>query len=124
MAFLAADAESAKLLSAPEQWDKIDEWVKEYQPISCKAEETNTARESFVPPEFSGGSWFTSGKFDEQNDNWSVDIVYDCKTEPVNYCFEMNDVKIEKANDKWQIIAWDTICEKNNDSDPCPDMCK
>jgi len=34
----------------------------------------------------------------------------------------MNGTKFEKTNDKWQITGWDTICERHNDSDPCPSM--
>jgi hypothetical protein len=123
-ALLSANVESAKLLSASGQWSEIDGWVKAHQPISCKAEDTNTARDSFIPPELSGGSWFTSGKYNEQNGEWLVDVVYTCQAESVNYCFEMNGTRLEKINDEWRIISWDTICEKNNDSDSCPGMCQ
>jgi hypothetical protein len=120
-ALLSADTESAKSLSAPGQWNKIDEWIKAHDPVSCKAEMTDPA--SLMSPELSDGSWFTSGRFDEQSGEWLVDLVYECQVESVNYCFEMNGTRIEKTNDEWQIIGWDTICENGDDLHPCSNMC-
>jgi type II secretory pathway pseudopilin PulG len=98
IALLSANAESAKSLSAPEKWNEVDEWVKEHSPISCPTTATNTARDSFDSPQLSGGSWFTSGTFDEQTGKWLVDAVYECQNESVTYCFEMNGTEFEKID--------------------------
>ena len=124
VSLLSSNGEGAKLLSAPTQWNTIDEWIKAHQKISCKTADTNTARDSIISLELSGGSWFISGKFDEPSGQWLVDVSYECKTEPINYCFELNGSRIEKVNDEWKVIEWDTICEKNNDTNPCPNMCQ
>ena len=121
-ALLSADAESAKLLSDPEQWNKIDEWLKTHDPVSCRAEGENTAY--LVSPELSGGSWFISGEFDEKSGKWLVDVVYECQVKSINYCFEMNGTRIEKTSDEWQIVGWETICEKNDHSNLCSNMCQ
>jgi hypothetical protein len=121
-ALLSGDPEGAKLLSDSEQWDKIDEWLKSHDPISCKAEGVEAA--PLIAPELSGGSWLTSGEFDEQSGEWLVDVVYECQVKSINYCFEMNGTRIEKSNDEWQIVEWGSICDKNDDISSCPNMCQ
>ncbi len=120
-ALLSADTEGAKSLSAPGQWNKIDEWTKAHDPVICKAEMPDSA--SLMSPELSGGSWFTSGRLDVQKGEWLVDLIYECQVKSINYCFEVSGARIEKTNDEWQIIGWDTICENDNDLHSCSSMC-
>jgi hypothetical protein len=123
-ALLSADVENAKLLSSPVKWDEIDEWVQNHPPIGCTAAGINSARDSSIPLEFSGGSWFSFGNYDEYTNKWLINVEYDCKVQNINYCFEITDASVERVNEKWQVIGWDAICEKNDNSDLCSSMCK
>ena len=92
------DAKTAKLLTVPDQWLRIDGWMKQHRsfvcPFSINLDSEQMA--GFCP-------------IDEGN-RQTCYFRYHCQLE--GYSLDVDDIILEKTEAGYQIIGWGQVCEK------------
>ena len=111
-AFVAADAERAKSVAVPEQWNRIEEWVEGRQPFECRGGQ-------WGDPTGTGGS----GHCDVSSGEWSWGLVYQCPSRRTPYCLLVNDIRVKQTEDGWRVYDWGAMCEASDYAYRCSDLC-
>lgn len=111
-AFVAADVERAKAVTVPEQWDRIEEWMRGRQTFVCRGGKDLTGTAAV-------------GVHLKGEDEWSFEATYQCvsdKTEP--YCLQVNDIQLRETEAGWKIYDWGKVCEANDYAYWCGEICR
>ncbi|RKY40122.1 MAG: hypothetical protein DRP85_09170 [Candidatus Makaraimicrobium thalassicum] len=109
-AFVDADVKKAQSITVPEQWDRIEEWMKGREPFNCR-----------------GGEWDTTGTggtcYHTADNERDCSLVYQCSSERTPYCLEVNDILVKETENGWEVYDWGKICEAFDYAYKCGELC-
>ena len=97
VAFIEADAEQAKRVTIPSEWDRIDELVERLRPM-----EWPIRRKGWVETMEGCVGHSTS------DDQWTIDCYYQCERSGVIYDFIVEDIVVRRTEEGWKVYDWGT----------------
>ena len=106
-ALMENDAETAKAFSSPDNWQRIDDWIRSHTPFKCPGLDWDSGA--------SGGGFFTEG-----TRLWTEHVSISCVDQGRIYCFELENIRIQLKDDEWQVQDWEVVCEVHDYCDVCP----
>ncbi len=109
-AFITADADQAKAITTPEQWERIDEWMKGREKIVCQRTGAMTGISS-------------NGLLLKGEDDWGFTAGYQCDSQVTPYCLQINDILVKKTEDGWKVYDWGKVCEAPDYNYRCSELC-
>jgi len=109
-ALVAADLEGAKMLTMPEQWDRIEGWMEGRQPFRCR-----------------GGAWDATGVSGSGGPasvdiGWRWSLTYQCASERTPYCLLVTDILTQETEEGWRVFGWGSIYEAFDYGHKCQEM--
>ena len=113
-AFLTADAEFAKLLAVPQQWERIEEWMAERESFKC----------IWGDWDGTGAGGVCGGTGVAESDDWSCAYTYQCASTVTPYCFRIEDIRITETENGWKVSDWGRICEDLDLAYVCSEKCQ
>lgn len=75
------------------------------------------------------GDWDTTGTggvgyLPEGKTEWIYNLTYQCGSVTTPYCLQVDDIRVRWKNDKWEVYDWSAICEANDASFVCSELCE
>jgi hypothetical protein len=112
-AFVQADTDRAKSVTVRAQWDRIDDWMTGRRPFKCRGSSLvdNTGIDGV-------------GTLLAASNEWRFSLGYQCASERTPYCLDVNDMLIRETEDGWRIIDWGAVCEADDSSYRCAELCR
>ena len=114
MAFVTADLDRAKAVTAPQQWDLLQEAMKGRQPFNCPIDVW------FDEDTGIGGA----GRHDDQTNSWNWGLVYQCASSNARFCLVIDDIIIQNIEGQPKVVSWGKMCEAHDYRYKCQEMCQ
>ena len=111
-AIVEADLERAKKVVVQEQWEKLEILLNNRQPILCK-------KGNWDDIEISG-----SGGYSSDSNEWYWNLAYQCADPDSPYCIDIRNILLQETDGDWRINDWGNICETDDFSYKCGEICK
>lgn len=95
-AFVDADADEAREVTVETQWYRLDEEMKDRQPLGWDI-----------------GSWEGFGRtcpgYSTSADEWSFDCWYTCMNSDVVSCLSIQNIIVRRTEEGWQVHDWGKV---------------
>jgi hypothetical protein len=113
-AFVTADIERAKAVTAPQRWEMLTEAMKGRQPFHCSID-----------------GWFDEdtgiggvGMYDERVKGWNWGLDYQCASPSARFCLAISDIVVQEIEGRPKVVSWGKICEAHDYRYKCQEMCR
>jgi hypothetical protein len=93
-AFVNADAQRAKSVTIPEQWERIEKLMEGRKAFKCRRGDWDSTGMSGV----CGG--------DPEQGEVNCSSVYQCASQRTPFCFSVDDALVRKSEDGWKVHDW------------------